>query len=274
MSDSVERVAAELRDLIGKYWYVAYQEGVEGRTEDTSEGIAQSILREIEKRIDMLRLARTQAPRGMDRDNTALQLRYGIDYIDGWNDCREAMLAASPAAPEAKVLDVGFSIDYDSGTYTPTVLVGFKPNDWESRALDALRHRFDERLASLQAADAGVRLRSLPKPSSEVRGAGCGKCRGEGIYKLLIQFANTCEAVPGYTSRTARRVKHTQQAATAEVLNYLMQQFDCESWECPHCGWSEDCATMDSAHYLREYLAKQPQPDSRGERNTNRGRES
>lgn len=48
------------------------------------------------------------------------------------------------------------------------------------------------------------------------------------------------------------------QGSDREVLNYLMQQFDAENWECRRCGHSEDCATMDSAIYLREYLAKHP----------------
>ena len=37
-------------------------------------------------------------------------------------------------------------------------------------ALDALRHRFDERLASLQAADAGDRLRSLMRGPTKLGG--------------------------------------------------------------------------------------------------------
>jgi hypothetical protein len=41
-----------------------------------------------------------------------------------------------------------------------------------------------------------------------------------------------------------------------EVLLYLMQQFDCETWQCPQCGHAEDTATTDSALYLRDYLAK------------------
>lgn len=44
-----------------------------------------------------------------------------------------------------------------------------------------------------------------------------------------------------------------------EVLRYLMQQFDAESWQCPKCGHAEDCATMDSADYLRRYLATPPE---------------
>ncbi|RNF84233.1 type II toxin-antitoxin system prevent-host-death family antitoxin [Montanilutibacter psychrotolerans] len=37
-------------------------------------------------------------------------------------------------------------------------------------ALDALRHRFDERLASLQAADAGTRLRLLMRGPAKLGG--------------------------------------------------------------------------------------------------------
>lgn len=43
--------------------------------------------------------------------------------------------------------------------------------------LDALRHRFDERLASLQAADAGDRLRSMMRSPAKLAGkvkAGAG----------------------------------------------------------------------------------------------------
>jgi hypothetical protein len=51
-----------------------------------------------------------------------------------------------------------------------------------------------------------------------------------------------------------------------EVLLYLMQQFDSESWECPKCGHSEDTETMDSADYLRKFLegsraASRPVPE-------------
>ena len=40
----------------------------------------------------------------------------------------------------------------------------------DESALDALRHRFDERLASLQAADAGDRLRSLMRTPAKLGG--------------------------------------------------------------------------------------------------------
>jgi len=41
-----------------------------------------------------------------------------------------------------------------------------------------------------------------------------------------------------------------------EMLVYLMQAFDTESWQCPKCGHDEDTATMDSAYLLRDYLSK------------------
>lgn len=42
------------------------------------------------------------------------------------------------------------------------------------------------------------------------------------------------------------------------ALAYLMQQFDAETWQCPQCGHAEDTATMDSAEFLRNYLAENP----------------
>jgi hypothetical protein len=40
-----------------------------------------------------------------------------------------------------------------------------------------------------------------------------------------------------------------------EMLNFLMEAFDNEHWECEDCGNTEDCATMDSAIALRNYLS-------------------
>jgi len=49
---------------------------------------------------------------------------------------------------------------------------------------------------------------------------------------------------------------YTEPKNDREALLYLMAAFDGESWNCPRCGHAEDCATMDSADFLREYLAK------------------
>lgn len=47
-----------------------------------------------------------------------------------------------------------------------------------------------------------------------------------------------------------------------EALVYLMRAFDTESWQCPRCGHDEDCATMDSAFFLRDYLRAHPAPSA------------
>lgn len=53
-----------------------------------------------------------------------------------------------------------------------------------------------------------------------------------------------------------------QTVATSDrgMLNYLMQAFEGESWQCERCGHSEDCKTMDSAKFLKDYLDRFPQP--------------
>ena len=40
-----------------------------------------------------------------------------------------------------------------------------------------------------------------------------------------------------------------------EALNYLMQQFDGEVWNCPQCGHAESTDDTDSAIWLRDWLA-------------------
>jgi hypothetical protein len=47
-----------------------------------------------------------------------------------------------------------------------------------------------------------------------------------------------------------------------DMLNFLMERFDNENWECEDCGNSEDCATMDSAIALRAYLKFKPADDT------------
>jgi hypothetical protein len=55
--------------------------------------------------------------------------------------------------------------------------------------------------------------------------------------------------------------KNTLVATTDRgMLQYLMQAFDSETWQCPRCGHGDDTASMDSARFLREYLAAAPAP--------------
>ncbi|WVM92584.1 hypothetical protein ULG90_24660 [Halopseudomonas pachastrellae] len=48
-----------------------------------------------------------------------------------------------------------------------------------------------------------------------------------------------------------------------DALLYLMERFDSEESNCPVCGHSEATSDMDSAYYLREYLAAAPAPVER-----------
>lgn len=50
-----------LKKLIGQYWSIAFCEGSEGRTTDTSEGDAQRVWHEIESAIDRLKAERDAA---------------------------------------------------------------------------------------------------------------------------------------------------------------------------------------------------------------------
>lgn len=50
-----------------------------------------------------------------------------------------------------------------------------------------------------------------------------------------------------------------------EVLKQLMEAFDSEVWVCHQCGHEEDTTDMDSAIYLREFLAHQPAPAAKRE---------
>lgn len=47
-------------------------------------------------------------------------------------------------------------------------------------------------------------------------------------------------------------------AGDREALLYLMDRFDNEVWVCTRCSHEEPTNEMDSAHYLREYLAGEP----------------
>lgn len=81
-------------------------------------------------------------------------------------------------------------------------------------------------------------------------------------HKFKWQVRDTCvraekaEAAIESLSRQGGEAYPT--GSDREVLTYLMQQFDAESWVCERCGHEEDTATMDSAHYLRQYLGANP----------------
>lgn len=72
----------------------------------------------------------------------------------------------------------------------------------------------------------------------------------ENLYDMARQT--------GHYSDELRRRYEAQQKRIEEqfdALNYLMQQFDAEIWECRRCGYEEATSTMDSAEWLRDWLA-------------------
>lgn len=88
----------------------------------------------------------------------------------------------------------------------------------------------------------------------------------ESSREAATSTAGLCAAIanhlrqlaPHVRKREAARLLADALAAIAErdeALHYLMQQFDAETWQCPTCGHAEDTATMDSACWLRDWLA-------------------
>jgi DNA repair exonuclease SbcCD ATPase subunit len=87
------------------------------------------------------------------------------------------------------------------------------------------------------------------------------------IEKLQAAIATRNEEVKELEAEIERRIRsadkilerfeqlQAQVAMKDGALSYLMQQFDGETWQCPTCGHAEDTSTMDSATWLRDFLA-------------------
>lgn len=72
------------------------------------------------------------------------------------------------------------------------------------------------------------------------RAANTGRIEAEAKLEAVAAQADTTPAAHGVGDRAA--------------LEYLMQQFEAETWECRICGHSEPTNDCDSAIYLLEYL--------------------
>jgi hypothetical protein len=133
---------------------------------------------------------------------------------------------------------------------------------------------------SAEALQAAIEAKTLAQPASvlpkEYELPGTWGSRGTGTVTAIRvngqMFIPTNEDGGVYLSREAAMqfFGFTAQPASvaddrAMLLN-LMQQFDSQSWECPRCGHGEDCATMDMASELRNYLAA-PQPPAKENEN-------
>lgn len=95
---------------------------------------------------------------------------------------------------------------------------------------------------------------TLDKPA-RVRGV----VFGTGVKIMtVIKAAQRCfeeyvpENAPGIREEILRGLAKTEDR---RMLEYLMQQFNVEEWNCERCGYSESTSECDSADLLRRYLA-------------------
>lgn len=81
-------------------------------------------------------------------------------------------------------------------------------------------------------------------------------CSGEPI-NFLHDDAGTASVEDGSIAKAALDSLNSSpvSAGDRETLRYLMDRFDNEVWVCQHCSHEETTSDMDSASYLREYLA-------------------
>jgi hypothetical protein len=111
--------------------------------------------------------------------------------------------------------------------------------------------------------DAMVADKSKPTPQSETKLDKPARVRGvvfnTGVNIMtVIHAAQRCfeEYVPedaaGIKEEILRGLPKTDDR---KMLEYLMQQFNFEEWNCDRCGWSESTSKFDSADLLRRYLA-------------------
>ena len=101
---------------------------------------------------------------------------------------------------------------------------------------------------------------SLAAESYVLNGRGGGSCSHSAMRAALEAVADSLTAAQQQGQAVAYPT-----GSDREVLQYLMQQFDAEQWDCPRCGHSEATADMDSADYLRRYLTAQPTQQGGGD---------
>lgn len=108
-----------LRDLIGRYWEIAWAEGEEGRSHDTEEGDAQNCLSEIESILN--RLSRPTSSGGMPEGYALVPIEPTPEmlseiHLDDQFTARairaryDAMLAAAPQAPTTQPTATGAGV--------------------------------------------------------------------------------------------------------------------------------------------------------------------
>ena len=76
------------------------------------------------------------------------------------------------------------------------------------------------------------------------------------VLRLGVDCEWMAEDVREYIEELEKQLAERDAALArcVEALNYLMDRFDNEMWNCPACGHAEETSTMDSAFYLRDWL--------------------
>jgi hypothetical protein len=156
---------------------------------------------------------------GMDEDEwnkpTFDQARAALAFTA--HPAASLLPAQAPAVPPLTILDVGFK--YESGVHTPTVLVGFAPNDWDAR--DAFAASLESASTSEPAPQAVAQQEAQPSGN----GGWCVNCgiTHEGPHPPAPQ----AEAVQA-PERTAKdyAIEHAEYMATdaerlLEAINAL-----------------------------------------------------
>ena len=113
----------------------------------------------------------------------------------------------------------------------------------------------------VKAIDAHLATRDAVVSDEDVERA----CR---VYNKAPGHTNTAGYATPHMMRAALESLASRKVAVPDVVDepaydrealvYLMRAFYSESWQCPKCGHEEDTATMDSAYFLRDYLASHP----------------
>lgn len=93
---------------------------------------------------------------------------------------------------------------------------------------------------------------------STAEGAACNAHAVRRLAVQLLQAAPPAPAVPEIAANALDLLPPMGIRNDRDMLNYLMGAFNSEVHYCERCGHDEDTKDMDSASFLREYLAAAP----------------
>lgn len=92
-------------------------------------------------------------------------------------------------------------------------------------------------------------------PANLTIGVATGYAMGWNACREAMLNATAADANSGGVKTPSTFEPYGVPKNDREALWYLMYAFDNETWQCPSCGHAEGCSAMDSADFLRSYLA-------------------